>query len=75
MFLGLIARMWEVTFEEQFQEVSGSREGSKVATPLRKIVVMGSRVLSLEGKAVFRIVFWFCLLVCFENEHFFLKDC
>lgn len=57
MFPNLITRMWEATFEEQFQEVSGSHEGSKVGTPQRNLVVMGWVELSLEGKAVLRIVF------------------
>lgn len=66
--------MWEATLEEQFQEVSGSHEGSKMAIPPRNLVVMGRGELSLEGK-VLGIVFCYCLFVCFENGHSFLKDC
>lgn len=62
MFLNLIIRMSKVTFEEQFQEVSGSHEGSKVGTPSRNLVVMGWGELSLEGKSVLGIIFCCCLL-------------
>lgn len=72
MFLNLIIRMLVVTFEEQFQEMSGSHEGSKVGTLSRTLVVMEWEELSLEGKAVLGIVFCCCLLR-FENDHS-LKD-